>query len=111
MAIHGRLSKYTPKRTKLHYLQIFRGIKPPSIKRVALPYNYPTFSRNNLNPPRIDILDTPLIILFIEFFCCVLPQYWKFILHNAYYMNTIKKYDLFDDQRRKVIITHHQFKV
>ena len=44
------------------FFKIFSGEhapEPPS-KRVASPCKYPPFYKKNLNPPRNEILDTPL---------------------------------------------------
>ena len=67
------LAKYSPKRTKLHHFKKFsRGSMPPNPpnKHVAspraawrfAPCKYPHFYRIILNPPRNEILDTPLIV-------------------------------------------------
>ena len=64
------LAKYSPKRTKLHHFKKFsRGSMPPNPpnKRVASPRaawreKYPHFYRIIFNPPRNEILDTPLIV-------------------------------------------------
>ena len=67
------LAKYSLKRTKLHhFLKFSRGSIPPNppSKRVAspraawrfAPWKFLHFSRKILNPPRNEILDTPLTI-------------------------------------------------
>ena len=40
---------------------------PPNLpsKRVASPCKYPHFSRKILNPPRNEILDTPLYVMIV----------------------------------------------
>ena len=97
MFFYKILAKYSPKRTKLHhFLKFSRGSMPPNPpnKRMALPLaawreapcKYPHFSKNILNPPRNEILDTPLhTYIYLQYTC-------MYVIWNCDYRNYILKY-------------------